>query len=173
MPKIFISEDWFKKETIVPFNLDSNKIYPFWKKSQDIHIRTILGDNLYFRLYNKTNDQLNNDDKDLLDLIAPCMSAYMVYDFVKLNVIKVNNKGITQDADTATDYNIEKSIGTLKNDAEFYKERIIKYLCNNKDKYPEYTDPNADINPSKISKTFGFSDGNNYNGAFIKKWFEE
>lgn len=159
MPAKFISEEWFKQNSIMPFNLDSEKVYPFYKKSQDIHIRTILGDALYFRLYNKTIENLNDDDKNLLNNISQCLCAYIVYEYVKLNIVKINNKGIVQDEDTATDVNIEKTLGILRIEAQFYAERLKKFVCNNTDKYPEYLESNSDINPQKKVSGYGFSNG--------------
>jgi hypothetical protein len=95
------------------------------------------------------------------DYITPSLTEYSLYESIIPLTFKMQNKGIGVRNDAYQD-----SIGLeevkylrmeIKNNAEYYQERLIKYLANNSELFPEYFIYTDDENPD--SNTGAYSSG--------------
>lgn len=182
---IFISENWLKTNTPLPSNLDVKKIYPFYKLVQDKHVRDALGDALYNTLCSHLiADTLTADEVSLLELIRPTMAYYMVFEALPWIDTAVNNIGVVSMADDkqtkSSDGNLNRLRNDARNNAEYYMQRVKRYLCNNSALYPDYNATNLDVNPSQQtpyrSGLYVDRGGPEYNirpdEAWIKKYWD-
>tara|TARA_R110002050_G_scaffold32264_3_gene83122 strand:+ start:5668 stop:6171 length:504 start_codon:yes stop_codon:yes gene_type:complete len=147
--KTFITEDYIKKYTPLSQNISAKDIYSNVLVASDLHTQPLLGTNFYNYLLTKyDNKTLSDDEIKLVEYIQPSLayrSASMTLPFLNF---QIKNKGIqTQNGDNSD--SVDKSVvsylkNELDNRAEFYEKRLINYLCDNKDLYPNYTDGNDD-----------------------------
>ena len=150
----FISEQYLKANTAISALVDPADIAPQIPAAQDMWTQDILGSNFYNYLWNAYSAQtLTTNEITLVEKIKPALAwrcAEMTVPFLNY---KISNKGMqTQNGDFSNSVTLEELRylrHELKNNAEFYEERLIKYLCDNGNLYPQYSTNNStDLSPN-------------------------
>lgn len=152
MSVIFISETYVKENTPLNDNVDFNQLIPDIEAVQDMYIEPLIGSGIYNQLKTQiTGNTLTVLNQTLLDnYILPCLKWHiMAYSPVAIH-FKFTNKGVVvkQGGDSSTPANLEelnKVASEYEKRAEFYAERLIKYLAENHTLYPLYNDPGNGI----------------------------
>lgn len=143
---LFISEEVLKDNSLIDANVDAKMLVPTIKKAQDLFLQPLLSTKLFVHLQDAiVEDSLNNAEKYLLETyIQPCLIYKIQSDFYFLSTYRQKNKGLgTQATDSFTPAQLDEikyMAQRADNDAEFYGERLAKYLRSNKDKFPSYTE---------------------------------
>lgn len=146
MGRILLTSTYrLKKNTPIQQNVDDDLLNPYIYKTQETHIQQILGTNLYNRIM---NDVVSNNVTGpyltlLNDYITPCLIEYTFYEVMPFISLKITNKTIGRGN---AEYLAEGDLSDLKylrqtvrDLAEFYGTRIIGYLRQNSNSFPEYT----------------------------------
>lgn len=165
---LFISEATLKAETVISENVDPKILIPTIKEAQNIYILPLLGTNLYNDLVtNVSANTLSSAYITLLnDYIAPCLVKYSVYECILPLSYKFQNKNIGK---KSSDFSQQADINDLrylldftKSRAEWYAERVSRFLLAYQTTYPKYlTQENANV--ATI-----YPNSNNYqNGMFL------
>ena len=143
MPYILlISEDKLKDSTAINMNVDVEFLLPYVRIAQKKYIETKLGTNV-----------ANANYKTLLDdYIADVLVHYAFYEVLPFLRYKVqNNNVVSKTADNSTPLTRAEAQdlrSEISNTAQFYTERLVDYLCNNNNLFPEYTtNTGSDVNP--------------------------
>tara|TARA_R110000744_G_scaffold378122_1_gene493861 strand:+ start:5044 stop:5610 length:567 start_codon:yes stop_codon:yes gene_type:complete len=146
---LMISENRLKEATAINGNVDPDYLLPYMKISQRKYMEIKLGTKLYNYILDliKTGDidlPAKSDYKLLLDdYIADTLVQYAFYECIPFLRFKVENSNIfskTSETGTALSQTEAQDLRQeVLNTAEFYQSRLIKYLCDNNSKYPEYT----------------------------------
>lgn len=147
MAVLFISENFLKDNTQVSKNVDVKYIREAILWCQDSEIQTVLGTTLYNEIKDDvTNSTLTGYNKTLMDdYIQPCLKHYVTAECLEMAHYKLTNKGVQiQDSEQSTpasrsDVNriIEKEV----NKAQWYKQRMLNYLCEFEANFPSYQNP--------------------------------
>jgi len=156
---LFITEQYIKAFTPIGPMVEWIEIKPTAEISQDSNIQDILGTNFYVYLQNKfIANTLTADESILLSYIKPALAnrtAEMCLPFINF---QIKNKGVmTQNGDysASTDLEILRYLRSLIMDrAEFYEQRLIKYLCANGSLFTEYENDNNDDMPPNSSSPY-------------------
>jgi len=141
---LFISVDTIKERTGLHNNVDDKLIKPEIKTAQDIYIMPCLGSTLYNRIQaGITNNNLNANEVLLLDdYIVDTLVNYVLSELPQGMSFQFYNKGLLRKAGDNSDYPSMQDMIDVANRyrarAEYYKQRIIKYLRQNPTLYPEY-----------------------------------
>ena len=149
MNKIFlINENTLKNETILNDNIGSEFIRPAIEASQDIYLQQIIGtellDKLYSLISNKTiDDKSNSHYKTLLDDYITNYLKYKVLAEITVPLaFKYRNAGVIQtNTDHANNSQMKDAVLVQSHydlRANFYAERISRYLNTNSNLFPEY-----------------------------------
>lgn len=147
---IFISEALLKSTTSVHINVEPDDLMPFVVQAQDTYIQELLGTKFYNSLKTKViNTSLTNAEKTLLDeYISKCLAHFSVYLALPSLNYKIKNKSVlnpSSETSENTDLQELKYLrGTIKDTAEFYRERAREFLRDNEVDYPDYTNPGID-----------------------------
>ena len=155
---LFISEDKLKDSTAINMNVDVAFLLPYVKISQEKYIKTKLGTNLYVAIQGMISGgtigiPANANYKTLLDdYIADVLVHYAFYEVLPFLRYKVqNNNVVSKTADNSTPLTRAEAQdlrSEISNTAQFYTERLVDYLCNNNNLFPEYTtNTGSDVNP--------------------------
>ena len=148
---LFISETFLKQNTQVSDNVDVKYIRESILWAQDSEIQKILGSTLY----NKIKDDIEGSTlagvyKTLVDdYIQVCLKHYVTAECLAMDHYKITNKGLQiqdseQSAPASTsrlDFMVEKET----NKGDWYRQRLIDYLCENSSSYPEYENPDSGV----------------------------
>jgi hypothetical protein len=140
----FLSEATLKAESILQDNVDMKVIAPTIWDVQNFYVLPILGTTLYNDLIDKVrHNTLTGNDKNLMDTyITPTMVWYCRAELPLVMNYKYFNKSVgVQNSDNMNPASLEE-IGFLmnnaKNKAEWYAERLTKYLMSNQTLFPNY-----------------------------------
>jgi len=146
---LFISVETIKERTGLHTNVDEKLVNPEILTSQDMYILPALGTALYERLQDGIqNSNLTNNEESLLDtFITPCLVYYVMselpmglsYQFYNKGMIRKSGEG--QENPSAAD--MIDVADRYKARAEFYKQRLVKYLKekSSTNLFPEYNNP--------------------------------
>ena len=169
---LFLSESTLKAESILQDNVDMKVVTPTIYDVQNFYILPILGTTLYNELVSKVqSNSISGDNKILMDdYITPTMVWYCRFELPYNLNYKYFSKSVgVQSSDNMTPATIEEITfvtDRAKNKAEFYAQRLTRFLQANPLKYPKYltqTDPNIDtLYPTRNNYTSGMvvdSDG--------------
>lgn len=160
----FISEDKLKELSAIHGNTDNVMLQPIILECQVLYIEPIVGTGIYNELISQIN--LNTvsvlNARLLDDYIIPCLVAYIKYEApVELNY-KFTNKNVSKKSSENSEPNsLEETkflMDRLKNKAEYYAERVTKYLCENTNSYPLFSNPGNGtdtVHPNESNYTCG------------------
>jgi len=172
---LFISETYIKQQSAILDNVEDGFLYAHILESQNIHIQNIVGSKLYDALvadYDVTGETFTTAIyKTLIDnYIQPCLLYYTLYESMYDLYMKFTNKGaVTQTSNNSATVDInllEKRRKDYQNKAEYYAERLMKYLLDNDDTYTLFRDWCDNDNPqSTIAPEY---DTNYFGGLYLK-----
>jgi hypothetical protein len=141
---LFISSDTIKERSGLHYNVDEKLIKPEIKTSQDMYILPALGSALYNRIQDGIScNNLTCDEKTLLDdYVADTLVNYVLSELPQGLSFQFYNKGLVRKSSDNTDMPSMQDLIDIANRyrarAEFYKQRLIKYLKQNQTLYPLY-----------------------------------
>jgi hypothetical protein len=151
----FITENYLKVNTPITKNVDSTDIAPYIKPASDMRVQSILGSYFYEYLLTEYNAQnLSTDEETLVEKIQPVVAWRAAEQAAFGLSYQLKNKGIqVQFGDYST--NVSQSEIAFIMDhygqmAAFYEKRLINYLLEYKDLYPNFTstlNTDSDIKP--------------------------
>lgn len=148
---LFISVNTIKERTGLHNNVDEKLVNPEILTSQDMYILPALGTALYERLQNGIqSNNLTATEQGLLDTyITPTLVYYVMselpmglsYQFYNKGMIRKSGEG--QENPSAAD--MIDVADRYKARAEFYKQRLVKYLMEKSgfNLFPEYNNPGS------------------------------
>ena len=156
---LFISEEKLKSYAIAG-NVSASLLLPHLKDAQRIYIESALGTALYEDLQASIialtlagNDLiLVNDYKQSTLVHYATLQAipFLAYKIEGGNIYsKTSENGVALSREELGDLS-----DSVKNTAEWYRARLIDYLCYNSELYPKYSENSgADICPSTVKYT--------------------
>lgn len=155
---------------IMSKNVSSETVSKLIRRVQDMTIQPILGTPLYNSLLDKVEaGTVTGVYQTLLnEYIVPCMAAYVEMKAFPHITFKARNSGVGRSQDPefqpATVDEVEYLRDQVRKDASFYKNRIIGYLLDNRDSFPEY----SDYDPAKKEQLEPEGKGNSKSFVFVK-----
>jgi hypothetical protein len=148
---LFISETFLKQNTQVSDNVDVKYIRESILWAQDSEIQKVLGSTLYNYIKTQiTASTLTGVYQTLVeDYIQVTLKHYVTAECLAMAHYKITNKGLQiQDSEQSSpsstsrlDFLVEKET----NKGDWYRQRLIDYLCENSSSYPEYTNPDSGV----------------------------
>jgi len=156
---LFISEEKLKSYAIAG-NVSPSLLLPHLKDAQRIYIESALGTALYEDLQASIlAGSLAGDDLTLVnDYIQSVLVHYATLQAIPFLAYKIENGNIYSKTSENGVALSREQLGDLsdsvKNTAEWYRARLIDYLCYNSALYPKYSlSTGADICPSTTKYT--------------------
>lgn len=159
----FMSVDYLRDETVINGNVDAEVLEPFILTAQNLHIESVLGTNLYNKIVSDLQAvSIAGDYKTLLDdYIHPALLHWSLYEALPFINYKFTNKSVTtsssDNSETVDLRELQFLIDKVMNTAEYYSTRIIAYLKDNTDLFPEYLSNGDDCSDIAASDTSYFS----------------
>lgn len=156
----FIDADYVKRFTTLDDNADDDKIIPYIYASQDMHIQQYLGSTFYDRLKEGViADDLNADETALIQTyIQPTLVWWTLYYSMPTLNFKLTNKAISQESSEYSQPSEKGIVDFLRHDvrnfAEFYAKRLVRYLCDYSSLFPEYENPEDKENLKKSNRAY-------------------
>jgi hypothetical protein len=152
---LFISVQNIKDRTGLHANVDEKLVLPEIKTAQDMYILPALGSALYNQLQTaiEGNTYTNEETTLLDDYIADCLVYYVMSELPMGLSYQFYNKGLLRKSGENTENPSMQDMIDVANRyrsrAEFYKQRMIKYLKQNNVLYPNYLNFGSGIDSIK------------------------
>jgi len=157
---LFISEAKLKDSTAINLNVDPEILLPYVLQAQRIYIEPKIGTTLYEKLESLiTAGTIGNVGnvayKTLVDeYIGDCLPSFAFHMCIPYLRFKTENGNIySKTSETGNALSTEEAQHLreeVRNNAEYFLERMIKYITNNISLFPEYnTNSGADISPDQ------------------------
>jgi hypothetical protein len=141
---LFISVQSIKDRTGLHANVDEKLILPEIKTAQDMYIMPALGSTFYNRLQAGINgNNLNANEQSLLNnYVTDCLIYYVMSELPMGLSYQFYNKGLLrksgENQENPSMQDMIDVANRYRTRAEFYKQRLIKYLRQNNTMFPEY-----------------------------------
>ena len=172
---LFMTTDYYKRNTVVNLNVDDELIVPHIIKAQNKWVEKILGTNLFNIVKSEiSSGTVSARIKTLIeDYIQPTLVQYVTYDALPFFNFKITNKSISKKFSDNSDYaelnEVNYLRGLVRDDAEYMAERLTKFLMADEGKvYPEYINGNDEIDEIRPSRQ-NFHFGIYLNGGTVYK----
>lgn len=161
MKVLLINENVLKSETILNDNVGAELIRPAIEASQDMYLQQLIGTELIDKLYQLVVDKTINDDVNAAykTLIDDYITNYLKYKVLAEITIplayKYRNAGVVQSTGDHYQQSTLRDATMVQNHyemrANFYADRLTRYLIANCNTFPEYmsTRDAADMRANK------------------------
>ncbi len=170
-----ITETELKQDTIIQNNVDGKLLGWAMRKAQDIYTRAVLGTALYNQIITEfAASSLTAANQTLLDsYIVPMQREYIQKEATFALWIKFTNSSIgtrsVDDLQTSGQEQVNYAVNEFERAAEYWKDLLIKYICDNIADYPLYNTGDQEIEPNTKSYTSRFTFTNEINEEVHKR----
>lgn len=131
-------------QTVLNGNIDTDKFIQNVKYAQDAKLEPLIGEALLDKI--EADILASTLTGDYLALVQNQIKDFLTYaaasDYIRLSAFSVDNGGISRyipDNGTTADISeVNKLYYITEDKAEFYGQRLIKYLKDNQSLFPEY-----------------------------------
>lgn len=173
---LFVSENKIKQSTAINGNVDPKFLLPYIRVAQEKYVHERLGSDLYNKISaDIVAGTLTGNYKILVDdYIADSLVHWSFYECIPFLRFKVQNGNIysktSETGNAITTEEAQHLREEVRNTAEFYLDRLVKYLCENNTLYPEYkTNTGSDIDPDRSPSFYSGIHLGNDTGVDLKK----
>ncbi len=155
---LILSEDFVKTNSNISDNAWGKFLLPAIRESQNIYLQTILGTNLYQAILGKIADgTLEDPYKELVDDYVRWYLLYVVLsDVIDVLDVKLANLGTYRSSDQYVEIITDEERQRLKQNyaykAQFYGDRMVEFLLNNRQAFPELDDCACNSLKSHLNK---------------------
>lgn len=153
---LFINADYLKRFTHVNGSVEEAYIQPSVMLAQDKYIQSFLGTDLFTKL--KTDIAASSLSGDYVTLMNNHVRRVTLWwtmlELVPRMHVRLDNGGlvirVSEDSQPITKGDLNRELDLARQNAQFYTDRMIDYLCENSSLFPEYSSNSADdIKPEK------------------------
>lgn len=177
---LFITEKQLKDASLINENVSMIKLRPTVIMCQEMHIQPIIGSDLYKELQTQIiGNSLTAENETLLaDYIQPCLQMWVMMEAPMILGYQFRNKNVERGTDVnssqASIQELQRLMDNYRNKAEWYSERITRFLLANTTDYPLFSSPTSNIDtiiPTRRNYTSGMVLGRNgCCGSFEEKY---
>lgn len=138
----FVSTDYIYKYTLIEPNVDPDLITKNIWKAQDLNIQSCLGQNLFTKLVNDCPNFTGQYQTLVIDYLQPALAEWVVYHTLPFINFRLTNKAVSQkssdNSQPSTIDDLRWLRDQVRNNAEYYLERMRDYIKNNLTLFPEF-----------------------------------
>ena len=142
---LLIDENYIKKYTWINGSVDPLLLYPAIYLSQDKYAQLYLGTDLYNRIKEDVvNDDITGAYATLLDnYLRRMIMWWTMYEVLPHLYVKTDNGSLvirtSEDTQPISQTDLQNYRDQARQQAMFYTQRMVDYLCHNSSDFPEYT----------------------------------
>tara|TARA_R110000744_G_scaffold96187_1_gene185871 strand:- start:1238 stop:1816 length:579 start_codon:yes stop_codon:yes gene_type:complete len=142
---LFINPDYLKRLTSLNGSVEDAYIIPSVIVVQDKIIQQYLGTKLMDALlaHIKAGTLAANDEILVDDYVRKCTAWWTMVDLIPSLYVKIDNGGLVirsaENTAPISPDDLHREVERARQNAQFYTERLVSYLCQNSGLYPEYS----------------------------------
>ena len=153
--QLFITSVTLKKHTVIDGSVDADKIMQHIFNAQVIHIRNLLGQDLYERLQNGivASDLTSAETTLIDDYVQMTLVHYAAAEYFTFARYNAAQGGVfahqPDNAVILSKEDVDDLVKKERSNAEYFATRLIDFLCDNQSDYPQYSsNTGTDIRPA-------------------------
>jgi len=157
---MFIDAEYIKDNTPIEQNVDDSLINTQIRKAQRLYVENALGTTFYESLKEKmVANTLSTIEEELIrDYIQPMLNEYTLYCLIPIIGRKFTNKSVSEKNSEFSTPSVLEDLKYIRNgvldEAEFFNERLVKYLIQNYELFPEYYNSSCENLPASTQSYF-------------------
>ncbi len=151
---LFINPDYLKRLTSLNGSVEDAYIIPSVIVVQDKIIQQYLGTKLMDALlaHIKAGTLTGNDEILVDNYVRKCTAWWTMVDLIPSLYVKIDNGGLVirsaENTAAISPDDLHREVERARQNAQFYTERLVSYLCQNSGLYPEYSsNSGAEMSP--------------------------
>jgi hypothetical protein len=176
----FISQEYFYQNTPVEQNVDWDKINPYVVQAQQLYLQQTIGETGLNALSNAVqNNTLTNDEQTFIrNYVQPLVTQYAFWLCLPFINFKATNKALSKESSEYSqpaDLEEMKYLrSNVKDAAEFFQRRMVKWLADHPGTFTWYDNPAALDNLPKTPQSYfgGIYTPFGYGAANYPIWVE-
>tara|TARA_R110000744_G_scaffold46833_4_gene103377 strand:+ start:430 stop:993 length:564 start_codon:yes stop_codon:yes gene_type:complete len=156
---LFVNPDYLKRLTNLNGSVEDSYVIPSVIITQDKIIQQYLGTDLMEALLSHIkNSTLTGNNEILVDeYIRKTVAWWTMVDLIPSLYVKIDNGGLVirmaENTTPISPADLHREVERARQNAQFYTERLVSYLCQNSGLFPEYsTNSGSDMRP--ITETY-------------------
>lgn len=160
---LFVTRNDISTFTAANGNIDNDKLLPFIKIAQDIHIQNYLGTDLYNKIKSDiVGGTLAGNYLNLLnDYIKDMLLHWSLVQYLPFGSVNIANGGIYQknpeNSTAITKEHVDYLVEVARTTAQFYTNRYLDFIKNNSNLFPEYySNTQSDMYPDDVANFGGW-----------------
>lgn len=165
----FLNADYFKRYSQINGSVLESYILPHVILAQEKYIQLYLGTKLYEKLKADIAAGSVTGDYDTLlnGYVRRVTLWYSMVDMIPSMHVRIDNGGLvirsSEDTTPISQDDLLMQMNRASDNAQYYAQRLVSYLCNNSILFPEYTsNTGSDICPTtKVYSQNGYVISNN------------
>tara|TARA_R110000782_G_scaffold7345_7_gene24785 strand:- start:121 stop:669 length:549 start_codon:yes stop_codon:yes gene_type:complete len=153
---LFVNPDYLKRLTNLNGSVEDSYVIPSVILAQDKYLQQYLGTELLDRLKaDVEGGTLTGDYLLLMDnYVRKVVCWWTMVDLVPSLYVKIDNGGLvirtSDNTSSISPDDLHREVERARTNAQFYTQRLVSYLCDNTDLFPEYsTNSNGDMSPDR------------------------
>ena len=153
---LFVNPDYLKRLTNLNGSVEDSYVIPSVILAQDKYLQQYLGTDLLNKLKTDVSGAtLTGNYLTLMDdYVRKVVCWWTMVDLVPSLYVKIDNGGLVirnaENTSAISPDDLHREIERARNNAQFYTQRLVSYLCNNSTLFPEYTsNSEGDMSPDK------------------------
>jgi hypothetical protein len=156
----FISQEYFLANTPVESNTDWEKIQPYVVQAQDLYLQQSIGETGLNALKAgvQNNNLTPNEQTFMRNYVQPLVTQYAFWLCLPFINFKVTNKALSKESSEysqAADLDEMKYLrNNVKDAAEFYQRRLVKWLLDHPGVFTWYDNPDPLDNLYKTPQSY-------------------
>lgn len=156
----FISTDYLRQNTPIEDNVDNDKLVPYIVQAQDTYVQQTIGETGYDALKSGiTGNTLTPQEQTFMrNYVMPLTAQYAFYLAMPFIAFKATNKSLSKES---SEYSQPVELEELKflrsnvkDVAEFYQRRMVKWLLDHPGTFWWFDHPNALDNLPKTPQSY-------------------
>ncbi len=172
---LLITPQYLVENSVINSNTEQKILSKCIRVASDMNLMPLIGSSLYQTLVSGvTNGTMSaGPNKTFVDdYLAPCLTEYALLQYIPYTHLKFRNKGIekqfSETSTTADSTDIGYMTAEVRDSAQFYGERMIKFLLANIQYYPDYYRYTTidNISPARSDKFSGIQFPNSNRSNF-------
>ena len=168
---LFVNPDYLKRLTNLNGSVEDSYVIPSVIITQDKILQQYLGTDLMEALLaHIKNSTLTGDNEVLVDeYIRKTVAWWTMVDLIPSLYVKIDNGGLVirmaENTTPISPADLHREVERARQNAQFYTERLVSYLCQNSGLFPEYsTNSGSDMRPiietyNQNGMTYSFGQG--------------
>lgn len=152
---LFVNTEYMKRLTMLNGSVDDDLIVPAIVLAQDKYMQNYLGTDLLNKLKADVATLTGVYETLMDDYVRKATCWWSMVELIPNLYVRMDNGGLIlrspENTAPITEADLHREVERARQNAQFYTQRMVQYLCSNAPSFPEYvSNTHPDMSPERI-----------------------